>query len=218
MERATFDATTSNGKPNYDAHHRLSSRSPSRRQVRFSTDENGTHRASHEELTSEMINDIWYTPEELKDIKHEVRSLVCRHFHRGATSSYCDRNSSDDIPALKRYDPQRIVHKQTTLRYVLQAQNHSSEPDFIRSVSRQFSVCARALAANQGFEDYCEVYDPLDSLVSDTSAGVTESHIVYADDQEQSSIDSFIKRKQEDHHRDDERTEISKRRRLSLII
>mmetsp|Transcript_8318 Transcript_8318/g.20029 ORF Transcript_8318/g.20029 Transcript_8318/m.20029 type:complete len:223 (-) Transcript_8318:45-713(-) len=212
MDTATFSTTKSHGKPDLEVS-RQPTTSPSTsccwRQVRFSNDENDTQNAPHEELSPEMINDMWYTHEEMK---HQVRSIVCRHLH---CENFGWNSTTDNISALQRYSPQRSEYKQTTLRCILQAQNQSSDPDFIRSVSIQCTVRARALAANQGLEDYCEVYDPLDSLLGSASP---EKEMDYGDDREQKNADApTTKRKQEDHPHDDARTEVAKRRRLSSI-
>ncbi|CAJ1939307.1 unnamed protein product [Cylindrotheca closterium] len=196
-------------------------------QVRFSNEENDTQSTALQELTSEMINDMWYNRQEFDVIKHQVRSIVWRQqFLNGETpsSSFRKNNNHDDtdnISVLQRYGPHRSAYKKLVIRYTLHAQNHSIDPDFLRSVSTQFSARARALAANQGFEDYCEVYDPLDSLLG---SATIPNDLVHGDDQEQNDADrsTFITKKRnrdddddDDHpYCDDERTEVPKRRRL----
>mmetsp|Transcript_39917 Transcript_39917/g.96307 ORF Transcript_39917/g.96307 Transcript_39917/m.96307 type:complete len:132 (-) Transcript_39917:101-496(-) len=55
--------------------------------------------------------------------------------------------------------------KKSAKYHILHAQKKSRDPEFIRSVSRRCTAWARAIAREQGFHDYCAVYDPLDGLL-----------------------------------------------------
>lgn len=129
------------------------------RRVRFSmNDENDSQSAPHKELTAEMIDDLWYTEDEITEIKNNVRSLVIRNSQHKV-------NDEEEMAGLEKYNPQRSEYKKAALYHILRAQSKSRDPEFLRSVSSRSTAWARTVAADQGFHDYCEIYDPLDNLL-----------------------------------------------------
>lgn len=139
-------------------------KSPRRRHVHFATA--ADHAAAEndsivpppmKELTLTMINDVWYTEEEITNFKRTAKRIVC-------TGRIPE---GDSVSGLERYqDIQRSKYKRSALYYILQAQQSSRNPEFIRAVSKRCTAWARHVAFNQGFAQYCQVYgDPLDTLL-----------------------------------------------------
>lgn len=139
------------------------------RHVYFSDGENDTQRSvTHKELTPDMIQELWYSQDDIERMKNEVRCLVCKQrqiMNTSAREATNDNSSMSTTSNLQRYGAQRSKYRRDTLQSILNAQNQNRDPEFLRQVSEQCTAWARALAANQGLEDYCEVYDPLDSLI-----------------------------------------------------
>jgi len=177
--------------------------------VQFSNDENDTHSAPHEQLSPEMIAATWYSYQEIQHFKEEVRSAVLRHYYQQGET----KNEDDEMAGLEKYDPQRSQYKQSALHYTLQAQSQSRDPSFLRSIARRCTAWARTLAINQGFNDYCAVYDPLDGLLD---VADFESRAVNADDNEQNRISEI---RSTEKHRQDNETEMNpaqtKKQRIS---
>lgn len=151
------------------------------RRVQFSNDENNAQSAPHKELSSEMVEDIWYSSEEIQNFKEEVRSMVLQHYYKQGET----KNENDEMAGLEKYDPRRSRFKQSALYYTLRAQRQSRDPKFLRSVARRCTAWARALATSQGFHDHCAVYDPLDGLLD---VADFESRAVNVKNDEQSRI------------------------------
>lgn len=139
------------------------------RRVHFSVnDENDSRSAPHQELTAEMINDMWYTPQNIDSFKENAKYAIVNQ----AKLSQMDDNEEFSMSGLERYGRQRTEYKRSALYYTLDAQRKTRNPDFIRSVARRCTAWARSVAAQQGFEDYCDVYDPLSRLLADPTFSV----------------------------------------------
>jgi hypothetical protein len=152
-----------------------------------------------------MINDMWFTHEDITKFKHEVRSLVIRKVQNGGTvpSTEKEQENDDEMSGLEKYNPQRSAYKRSALYNVLHAQSKSRDPYFLRANSRRSTAWARAIANQQGFQDYCAVYDPLDDLLDFENSNFLESN----DDH---SSESPHKR----NHDEEEFQVFSKRQRL----
>jgi len=179
------------------------------RRVQFSNDGNDAQSAPPKELSSEMIEVIWYSSQEIQHFKEEVRSMVLRHYYQQGET----KNEDDEMAGLEKYDPRRSKYKQSALHYTLQAQSHSRDPNYLRSIARRCTAWARTLATNQGFHYYCAVYDPLDGLLD---VADFESIAVNADDNEQNRISEIGSTEK---HRQDNETEMNptqtKKQRIS---
>ncbi|CAJ1939297.1 unnamed protein product [Cylindrotheca closterium] len=150
------------------------------RRVRFSVDENDTQSAPNQELTAEMISELWYTHEEVTGFKQEIRTLVIRRMQKGSLTE-------DEMAGLEKYHPQRSEYKKSAKHHILHAQTKRRGPEFLRSISRRCTAWARAIATEQGFHDYCAVYDPWDGLnfesvivaadTNDSSVTITEKRM-----------------------------------------
>ena len=113
-----------------------------------------------------MIEDMWFTYEEITKFKHDVRSLVIRKVQRNNNKGITNNDDNDEeMSGLEKYNPQRSAYKKSALYHILNAQKKSRDPQFLRAVSRRSTAWARAIANEQGFKDYCAIYDPLDDLL-----------------------------------------------------
>ncbi|KAL3932771.1 MAG: hypothetical protein SGBAC_010696 [Bacillariaceae sp.] len=128
------------------------------RRVRFAADENDSQSPAHRALTSEMISELWYTHEEVTKFKNDIRSLVIRQVQKGDLPK-------EEMMGLEKYNPQRSEFKKSAKYHILHAQRQNQDPEFLRSVSRRCTAWARAIARDQGFQDFCAVSDPLDGLL-----------------------------------------------------
>jgi len=127
-----------------------------KRRITFADpDEDDSAPAPMKELTIEIINDVWYSLDELDYFKENVKRIVLsRKVPEGEASE-----------GLEKYDTRRMKFKFYALAYIMQAQREGCEPEFLRRVSRRCTAWARTTALNQGFHDFCEIYDPLDDLL-----------------------------------------------------
>jgi hypothetical protein len=122
------------------------------RKVHFAVhdDENDSVPSAMKELTDDIINDLWFTEQEIASFKNTAKMIVLS----GKVPE------GETMAGLERYhDIRRYKYKKSALFYILQAQNTSKNPDFIRAVSRRCTVWARTVAEYQGFEHCCEVYE-----------------------------------------------------------
>lgn len=159
------------------------------RSVHFSTDENDSQSAPHKELTTDMINGIWYNCDEIQQFKQEVRSIVIRHYQ---TTNGTTPPTKNEIPELERYGPQRSEYKRFARHHIIQAQKHSRDPNYLRSVARRCTAWARAVATDRGFHDYCAVYDPLDGLLDTADFETIETIEIDANDDEEQRASKLV--------------------------
>mmetsp|Transcript_40961 Transcript_40961/g.98776 ORF Transcript_40961/g.98776 Transcript_40961/m.98776 type:complete len:213 (-) Transcript_40961:92-730(-) len=138
-----------------------------KRRVHFSDDENDSQSAPHQELTLEMITDMWHTPEQINYFKQSAKYVI---LNKENLDLHDDEFA---ISGLERYGPKRSEYKRSALFYTLHAQHKSRNPEFIRAVARRCTGWARSVATEQGFADYCDVYDPLARLLADPNASVS---------------------------------------------
>ncbi|CAJ1965471.1 unnamed protein product [Cylindrotheca closterium] len=153
-------------------HENGQSNNKTKRRVHFSADENDSRSAPHEELTLEMIDDMWYTPQHIDHFKQSVKYIIYIILNKEKQSE--DEHAETETSGLERYRPQRSEYKRSALFYTLHAQSKDRNPEFIRAVARRCTAWARSIATEQGFEDYCDVYDdPLDRLLADSNVSAT---------------------------------------------
>jgi hypothetical protein len=132
-----------------------------RRRLRFALDDETNTPAQQSAaslpsaLTPEICRELWYQPDEINDFKKETRSLVL------------DGNAKDGdaLCGLERFSFERASYKRRVIRYVLLAQTKQKGAEFIRNIAEQLTAWARDIAEAQGFADFCQVYDPLESLL-----------------------------------------------------
>lgn len=135
------------------------------RKVHFAlNDETDSRPAPHQELTTEMIEDMWYSPQYIDYFKQSAKYMVLNR----------EKLNEEELcmSGLERYLGKRSEYRRSALFYTLQAQRKTRNPEFIRAVSRRCTAWARSIATQQGFEDYCEVYDPLARLLADPQVSV----------------------------------------------
>ena len=61
------------------------------------------------------------------------------------------------------------------LCYVNLPATRRKEAEFLRIVSKKLTAWARDAAVSQGFADFCQVYDPLESLLGDSCENYNDS-------------------------------------------
>jgi hypothetical protein len=136
-------------------------------------------------LTEEDCEALWYQPEEVAAFKADIRYLIM--YYAESRSSCTSHDEDDDMRGLERYNLERSTYKKSAIYYVLMAQKKSKgNPKVIRMVSKRCTGWAQELALHQGFEDFCAVYDPLETLL-----GRDE------DDQHKNYNDSLFNKKEE---------------------
>eukprot|EP00980_Cylindrotheca_fusiformis_P002505 scaffold586_cov68-Cylindrotheca_fusiformis.AAC.14 len=122
------------------------------------------------ELTLDIINDVWFTEEEIYNFKRTAKQIV----YSGQVPE------GETLCGLERYrDIRRSKYKRAAIYYILQAAGADSTPvkptereqhsEFVCAVSKRCTAWARHIARTQGMEHYFEVYgekeeDPLDDL------------------------------------------------------
>lgn len=127
------------------------------KRVHFSADENDSQSARHNELTSEMAQDMWYTFKDISGFKKQAKCIIVqrnRQLSQGVT-----KEISENSLGLERYEPKRDKFRRAAIHYTLQAQNKSKDPNFIGLVAQKCADFARAAAAHQGTKDFAAAYD-----------------------------------------------------------
>jgi hypothetical protein len=137
-------------------------------------------------LTEEDCEALWYQPKEVAAFKADVRYLIM--YYAGSRSSSMSHAEDDDMRGLERYNLERSTYKKSAIYYVLMAQKKSKgNPKVIRMVSKRCTGWAQELALHQGFEDFCAVYDPLETLLGSDE-----------DDQHNNYNDSLFNKKEQE--------------------
>ena len=108
-------------------------------------------------LTEAICKRVWYQPDEIADFKLWTRKLIVLD-----TTHHVD--DQEDLCGLERYHPERALHRHRVLQYILQAQQHQKNPEFLRHVSEKATEWARKMAVSKGFADFCDVYSPWESI------------------------------------------------------
>jgi hypothetical protein len=112
------------------------------------------------ELTIEIARQLWYSQEEILKFKQHAKTII---LHR--------KQTTEDTSGFERFDITRAKYKKKALHYVLLSQKVQRDPEFQRYISRRCTARAKVIALNQGLEDFCEVYDPLISLLGVSNSG-----------------------------------------------
>ena len=136
------------------------------------------------ELSLDDARLLWYQHAEIAAFKCRARSILLQR------EVY---DEDDDRSGLERFNVERSMRKKQTIHCVVQGckkrkllnlpEGSSDEigtgpPDFVAQIYQDGSATATKLALEQGFKDFCQVYDPLASLLGDNLENVTE-HIAY---------------------------------------
>lgn len=104
----------------------------------------------------ERSRKLWYSQSEIMIFKLKAKAEILK-----------GKQTSEDTSGFERFDATRSKYKKSALHYVLMSQKVKRDPDFQRYISLRCTSWAKLLALNQGFEDFCKVYDPLSSLFGD---------------------------------------------------
>jgi hypothetical protein len=138
------------------------------------------------ELTMDQAHQLWYKQSEIAAFKSSARRIV---LSTGTVDEQPDEGECDPS-GLERFSLQRSFHKKRAIQCVVKASKRrkdltplfvasgrvcSLEPDLMiseNSVSLIYQHCsavATEIALEQGFKDFCQVYDPLASLLGDAN-------------------------------------------------
>jgi hypothetical protein len=109
-------------------------------------------------LTKDNCQELWFQPDEVTAFKQEARNLVL-----------FGKVGVDELAGLERFNLERSKSKKAAIQYVLLANQQQKGVEFVRMVSRECSTWATDAALIQGFNDFCQVYDPLASLLGDAA-------------------------------------------------
>jgi hypothetical protein len=146
MYKSTFKTVI---KPDHEASSFINEKRQRRIHFAVPNDENDSVPSTMTELTDDIINDLWYTEEEITTFKMMAKMIV----FSGKVPA------GETMAGLERYhDIRRSKYKKSAIFYTLQAQHANTNPDFIMEVSRRCTIWARTVAENQGLEHFCEVY------------------------------------------------------------
>jgi hypothetical protein len=120
-----------------------------------------------ETLSEEICQRLWFQDSEIAAFRSETRSLIL----------YGKQSEDDDFAGLERFSLERSNRKKTAIQLVLLAQRKGNDASFIQAIATECSEWAVTAGVLQGFQDFCQVYDPLTSLLGanddDDSAGDT---------------------------------------------
>eukprot|EP00526_Cylindrotheca_closterium_P019042 CAMPEP_0113629664 /NCGR_PEP_ID=MMETSP0017_2-20120614/15403_1 /TAXON_ID=2856 /ORGANISM="Cylindrotheca closterium" /LENGTH=223 /DNA_ID=CAMNT_0000540079 /DNA_START=52 /DNA_END=723 /DNA_ORIENTATION=+ /assembly_acc=CAM_ASM_000147 len=106
------------------------------------------------EITLDHITNVWYSKGEIRSFKTQAKSLILRGLP-----------SNEETFGMERYQLERSRTKKNTVKYVVLSQKVKSDPEFQSYISRRNSSTAKEFALDQALENFCEVYDPLSSLL-----------------------------------------------------
>jgi hypothetical protein len=141
-----------------------------KRRVRFASDDAAADQQQRLEqiesprqplvLTDQTCGELWYQPDEIAALKHDTRNLVLY-----------GRNSfgETEMSGLERYSAPRTRHKKECTRYIL-AIFHlpcGKDVECLGDAARNSTYWACNVASQQGYYDYCAVYDPLANILKD---------------------------------------------------
>lgn len=124
------------------------------RKVCFSFDQESAVPAPMEEITQEHVASVWYSKDEIRSFKSQAKSLIIRGLP-----------SNEESFGMERYLLERSRSKKSTVNYVVLSQKIKKDPEFQSYTSRNHSATAKEMALHQALENFCEVYDPLSSLL-----------------------------------------------------
>lgn len=141
---------------------------PKRRQsqkVRFAQNGNNNENSNERNPKCSIIfhpplfTALWYQRAEISAFKSDARNVILLGATRG------DVCFEEELSGLERFNLQRSLGKKAAIQYVLLAQKKNKGPEFIRLVYEKCNAWAMEFAVDQGFKDFCQVYDPLESLL-----------------------------------------------------
>lgn len=147
-DRVVFKALSTNAKP------QSRKRTFLRRRVSFNLDKENAAPSPMKEITPEHATDMWYSKQDIRSFQSEVRSFVLGGLP-----------SSDETFGLERYQIERSRQKKSAVSRVVLSQQVKKDPEFQSYISRNHTFTFKELALNQALENYCDVYDPLGSLL-----------------------------------------------------
>jgi hypothetical protein len=118
------------------------------------------------ELTLDQAEKLWYQRSDIAAFKCHVQKLLLQ-----GRNQY---DHQEDRSGLERFNLDRSLHKKRTNHCVVQAWkkrkvlSHATtigSPEIVSQIYRNHSAVSTELALEQGLEDFCQVYDPFESLL-----------------------------------------------------
>ncbi|CAJ1948577.1 unnamed protein product [Cylindrotheca closterium] len=106
------------------------------------------------EITQEHLTNNWYSKRDIRAFREQAKELVLSGLP-----------SNEETFGLERYKLERSRQKKSTVKYVVLSQKVVKDPGFQRYISRRRTSTSKEAALNQALENFCEVYDPLSSLL-----------------------------------------------------
>lgn len=146
-DRVPFKAFSINAKRSSTASPESRKRTIYQRRVSFSSEE------SVKEIAS-SATDSWYSKTDIVCFQMQIRSVLMGLIKEEETTF-----------GMERYGSERRLQRKTALRHIVLSQKVKKDPEFQRYISRQRTSASKATALNLALENYCEVYEPLSSLV-----------------------------------------------------
>lgn len=135
----------------------INKRSFGERKVCFNLDKN-SNAAPVGEISLGRAANTWYSTNEIRSFKAQVKALVSKGLP-----------SNEEIFGMERYAWDRQSSRKKIVKYVFLSQKINRDPEFQNYISRRRSSAYKEMALNQALENFCEVYDPLSSLLGDGS-------------------------------------------------
>jgi hypothetical protein len=120
-------------------------------------------------LTLETCQELWYQPKEIAVFKAVTRQLIL-YGKASLPQGRSGQEEEDGMDGLERFNLERSKHKKTSIHCVILAQQQQKGPDFLKIISKKCTRRANDLAVMQGFQDFVQVYDPLESLLGFNAA------------------------------------------------
>jgi len=145
-DKAVFKALSTNAK--------TGKRAFCQRKVCFSLDKENAAPSPMKEITPEHVTDMWYSRKEIRSFQAEVKSVILSGLP-----------SSEETYGMERYQAERTRQKKSIVSYVVLSQKVKKDPEFQSYISRRHTSSFKEMALNQALENFCEVYDPLGSLL-----------------------------------------------------
>jgi hypothetical protein len=150
-------------------------------------------------LTLETCQELWYQPKEIAVFKAITRQLIL--YGKATLSQGGSGQEEDGLDGLERFNLERSKHKKTSIHCVILAQQQQKGPDFLKIISKKCTRRANDLAVMQGFQDFIQAYDPLESLLG-SNAAVQNYNDYFFNEQEEGN-NHHNKRAHEDDNDDD---------------
>lgn len=114
----------------------------------------------HKELTEQMIRTTWYSKEDIVTFQKRSKLMILLKAKYPSIKEESKLNES--VMGLERFHPKRAAYKRAAMKFTLDAQQKTRDPNFLAAVAQQCSKWARSAAFHQALQNYCDVYNTKD--------------------------------------------------------